>query len=88
MSIRDKILTGVVKSMKMKRTVVVQRDYLPYTLRSTTSLNNAIKIYQHIYRRASGELSKSSCVCVCVCVCALRVRACVHVCMSACVHVT
>ena len=29
-SIRGKILTGVVKSMKMKRTVVVRRDYLHY----------------------------------------------------------
>ncbi|KXJ07959.1 40S ribosomal protein S11 [Exaiptasia diaphana] len=29
-SIRGRILTGVIKSMKMKRTVVVRRDYLHY----------------------------------------------------------
>ena len=29
-SIRGRILTGVVKSMKMKRTIVIRRDYLHY----------------------------------------------------------
>ncbi|KAK3726987.1 hypothetical protein QZH41_014726 [Actinostola sp. cb2023] len=29
-SIRGRILTGVIKSMKMKRTIVVRRDYLHY----------------------------------------------------------
>lgn len=30
MSIRGRILTGVVKSNKMKRTIIVRRDYLHY----------------------------------------------------------
>ena len=29
-SIRGRILTGIVKSMKMKRTIVIRRDYLHY----------------------------------------------------------
>ena len=73
-SIRGRILTGVVKSMKMKRTIVIRRDYLHYIkkYKRFEKRHKNISVHMSPCFRCAVERGRV-CVCVCACVC---VRAC------------
>ena len=90
-SIRGRILTGVVKSMKMKRTIVIRRDYLHYIkkYKRFEKRHKNISVHMSPCFRCAVERGR---VCVRVCVCVrVGVSGCgggcvgVDVCMRVCV---